>query len=68
MFMFRLVLHNNLNTFRFPASTTSCLTAVALTNSLTGVGSWWLNLALSIEERQYVFALHLELFSSENVE
>jgi len=27
---------------------------------LTGVGSWWLDLALSIEERQYVFALGLE--------
>ena len=37
-------------------------------NSLIGVGSWWLNLALSIEERQYVFALHLEFFSSENLE
>jgi len=37
-------------------------------NSLTGVGSQWLNLALSIEERQYVFALHLELFSSEILE
>jgi len=37
-------------------------------NSPTGVGSRWLNLALSIEERQYVFALHLELFSSENLE
>jgi len=37
-------------------------------NSLTGVGSRWLDLALSIEERQYVFALCLELFSSENLE
>jgi len=37
-------------------------------NSLTGVGSRWLDLALSIEERQYVFALRLELFPSENLE
>ena len=37
-------------------------------NSPTGVGSRWLNLALSIEEREYVFALRLELFSSENLE
>ena len=37
-------------------------------NSLTGVGSQWLDLALSIEERQYVFALRLELFPSENLE
>jgi len=29
--MFRLVLPNNLNTFGSPASTASCLTAVALT-------------------------------------
>jgi len=36
--------------------------------SLTGVGSRWLDLAVSIEERQYVFALHLELFSSEILE
>jgi len=28
-------------------------------NNLTGVGSWWLDLALSIEERQYVVALIL---------
>ena len=35
---------------------------------LTGVGSRWLDLAVSIEERQYVSALRLELFSSEILE
>jgi hypothetical protein len=34
-------------------------------NNLTGVGSRWLDLALSIEERQYVVTLSLQLSSSE---